>query len=265
VLGARDPSTEPVERLGALVWGAAGVRGYAPGARTGPNGVGYQALFSLDLDFNVWLWRRQGVYAFNDGRFWGQRAAPGITNPSQSALDFSKREFDETVGVAWNYYGRLEARAFAYSFNNLNRGASAAQPSGFKDGAGIENRWYVGGSYPDLGRPGFDVARATFVSAGYYPTKEMVDVDGIGFKPGPFARAYLTLDVPGTRSYLYSDLQLIGERGFRAREFLADVGLAVRPFPRLPYLEFRVGSEDVYDFHLREWQLTAYGAIRFIY
>jgi hypothetical protein len=256
---------DPVERVGALVWGVAGVRGYALGSRTGPNGVGFHALFSGDLNFNLWLWRRQGVYVFNDSRFWGQRAAPGITNPTQGAFDFSKRELDETIGIAWNYYGRLEARVFAYSFNNLNRGASAAQPTGFKDGVGFENRWYVGGSYPDLGRPGFDVARATFLSVGYFPTKELVDVDGNGFQPGPFARAYLTLDVPHTRGYLYSDLQLIGERDLRPREFLADVGFAARPFRRLPYLEFRIGSEDTYDFHLREWALTAYGAIRFIY
>jgi hypothetical protein len=261
--GAQLP--DPVDRLGPLVWGVAGVRGYALGERTAPNGVGYDALFSLELDFNLWLWRQQGVYAFNESNFWGQRAAPGITNPSQGAFDFSKREFDETIGLAWNYYGNFEARAFAYSFNNLNRGSSAAQPAGFKDGAGFENRWYVGGSYPDLGRPGFDVARATFVSVGYYPTKEMVDLDGNGFQPGPFARAYLTLDLFGPRYYLYSDLQLIGERNWRPKQSRADVGFAMRPFAKLSYLEFRIGTEDVLDFQLREWAVTLYGAVRFVF
>jgi hypothetical protein len=257
--------TDPIERLGPLVWGVTGVRGYILGSRTAPNGVNYQALFSLDLDFNLWLCRRLGVYMFNDSRFWGQRAAPGITNPSQGVFDFSKRELDETIGLAWNYYGNFELRGFAYSFNNLNRGSSAAQPTGFKDGAGLENRWYVGGSYPNLGRPGFDVARATFLSVGYYPTKELVDMDGNGFKPGPFARAYLTLDLFGPRSYLYSDIQLVGERDLRARILSIDVGVAVRPFSRVPYLEFRLGSEDVYDFHLHECAQTLYGAVRFIY
>ncbi|QJX01295.1 hypothetical protein FTUN_8937 [Frigoriglobus tundricola] len=262
---APDPPADPCDRVGPLAWGVVGVRGFAPGGRTAPNGVGYKALFALDLDFNIWLWRGQRVYAYNDSSFWGQRAAPGITNPTQGAFDFSKRELDETIGVAWNYYQRLEARVFAYSFNNLNRGTSTSQPSGFLDGVGIENRWYIGGSYPDLGRPGFDVARATFVSAGYYPTKEMADMDGNGFKPGAFARAYLTLDVFGPRYYLYADTQMIDERVAKPRILSIDTGFAGRPFRKLPYLEFRLGTADVFDFHLREWALTGYGAIRFIF
>jgi hypothetical protein len=180
-------------------------------------------------------------------------------------FDFSKREFDQNIGLAWNYYRNLELRAFAYSDNNLNRGASAARPNGFKDGAGLESRWYVGGSYPDLGRSGFDVARATFLSVGYYPTKEMVDVEGAGFKPGAFARAYLTLDLFGPRCYLYADVQALGDRSMRAREFSVDAGLAARPFRRVPYLEFRLGSEDKYDVLAHEWASTVYGAARVIY
>ena len=227
--------------------------------------MGYQALFSFNLDFNLWLWRQQRIYAFNDSLFWGQRAAPGITNPSQGAFDFSKREFDETIGVAWNYYGRLEARLFAYSFNNLNRGWSQAAPTGFKDGVGIENRWYVGGSYPNLGRPGFDVARATFLSLGYYPTKDMMDMDGNGFQPGLFARAYLTLDLFSPRYYLYCDTQFVSRRSLRAKYVATDLGIALRPISRLPYLEFRIGSNDMFDIQLREWSINVYGAIRVIY
>jgi hypothetical protein len=48
-----DHVAEPVGRLESLVWGVAGVRGYALGARTAPNGVAFHALFSLDLDFNM--------------------------------------------------------------------------------------------------------------------------------------------------------------------------------------------------------------------
>ena len=109
------------------------------------------------------------------------------------------------------------------------------------------------------------MTKATFLSVGYYPTKEMVDMDGNGFKPGAFARAYLTLDVFGPRYYLYADTQMIDERVFRARILSIDTGFAGRPFPKLPYLEFRLGTADVFDFHLREWSLTGYGAIRFIF
>jgi hypothetical protein len=109
------------------------------------------------------------------------------------------------------------------------------------------------------------VARATFVSVGYYPTKEMVDVDGGAFKPGAFARAYLTLDLLGPRCYLYSDTLFLGERGLRARQFSADAGLAFRPVRGAPYFECRLGSEDTYDLRLREWAVTAYASARLIY
>jgi hypothetical protein len=245
-----------------IAWGLVGFRGFASGAQVAPNGVDFKPLFSLDLNFNLWLWKDQGLYAFSDLRFWGQRAAPGITNPTQGAFDFSKREFDFAAGVAWNYYGPLEARAFSYSDNNLNRGTSLARPAGFKDGVGLENRWYVGGSYGDLGLPGFDVARATFISVGYYPTKDMVDADGNGFKPGPFARAYLTYDLFGPSCYLFTDVQAVATQSFTPKLVNYDAGAAWRPFERLPLLEFRLGSEGVIDLRLREANLTFYGAAR---
>src|SRR5262249_53454564 len=149
-----------------------------------------------------------------DSSFWGQRATPGVTNPSQGAFDFSKREFDFDGGLAWNYYGALEARAFAYSYNNLNRGMSPVAPKGYADGVGLENRSYLGPAYPNLGTTAYDVTRANFVSAGFYPTKDMVDGNGGYFKTGPFVRAYLTLDVLGPRLYLYTDLQGLGRKSF---------------------------------------------------
>jgi hypothetical protein len=68
---------------------------------------------------------RPGLYLFSDGRFWGQKASPGVTNASQGVFDFSKRELDPDGGLAWNYLGPWQARAFAYSFNNLNRDRTA--------------------------------------------------------------------------------------------------------------------------------------------
>jgi hypothetical protein len=261
----QDVSGDPMERVGPLVFGVAGLRAFAFGTQVAPNGATFHPLFAADLNFNLWLWRTQGVYLYEDSTFWGQRAGVGITNPSQGAFDFSKRELDQDVGIAWNYYGRLEARVFAYSYNNLNRGASTTSPIGFKDGAGVENRLYIGGSYPNLGRPGFDVARANFVSLGYYPTKEMVGVDGDGFRPGLFTRAYLTYDLFGPRCYAYGDVELLADRNPKLRFVLLDVGVAVRPFPKLNYLEFRIGSQDRYDVSVSEWLTTLYGAIRFIF
>jgi hypothetical protein len=251
--------------IGPIAWGVIGLRGYAMGQQMAPNGEEFNPLFSLDTALNLWLWRDEGVYLFSDTRFWGQKAAPGITNSSQGAFDFSKREFDLDVGVAWNYYGNLEGRAFAYSFNNLNRGTSETHPSGYADGVGIEQRWYIGGSYPDLGLPGFDVTRANFVSLGYYPTKDMIDLDGNVFKPGFFARAYLTYDVIDSRLYVYSDTQFIATRSFLAKIFDEDAGIALRPFQRIQNVEFRLGSENRWDPQSRELDTSVYVAVRFVF
>ena len=48
----------------------------------------------------MWLARPWGLYGFADATFWAQKAAPGFTNPSQGALDFSKREVDLAGGLA---------------------------------------------------------------------------------------------------------------------------------------------------------------------
>jgi hypothetical protein len=228
--------------VGPPVWGIVGARGYPYGDAVASNGQEFHPLFSLDFSFNLWLWRAERLYLFADTRFWGQKPGAGVTNPSQGAFDFSKREFDFDGGLAWNFAGNWEARAFAYSFNNLNRGISQVSPTGFNDGVGLEQRYYLGPAYALLGTPAFDQARATFVSAGYYPTKTMEDPAGFRFKPGPFARAYLTWDLRGERLYLYTDDQLIGDRSFGPKLLLLDAGLAARPFGSLPRLEFRVGT-----------------------
>jgi hypothetical protein len=250
---------------GPLTWGVVGVRGYIHGEQIAPNGLEFDPLFSLDVDLNLWLWRQEGMYLFADTRFWGQKASPGVTNANQGAFDFSKREFDLNMGAAWNYYGPLEARAFAYSFNNLNRGTSEAHPSGYNDGVGLEQRYYIGGSYADPGGPGFDVTRANFVSAGYYPTKDMVDGLGNTYKPGPFARAYLTLSLIDSLWYLYSDTQYIATRGLLSKLLYEDGGTAVRPFQRAPGFELRFGAENNWDPQVHELETRVYLAARFIF
>jgi hypothetical protein len=247
------------------VWGVFGIRLFPVGDHIASNGIEFKQLFDVNSSFNLWLWRRERVYIFMDTVFWGQKAAPGITNPSQGKLDFSKREFDLTIGFAWNYYGRLEARAFAYSFNNLNRGDSNVSPSGFNDGVGLENRWYLNSVYDNLGTSAYDQARASFLSAGFFPSKSMVSVSGDQFKPGPFVRAYLTLDLYQQQYYLFADTQLIGNQNFRPTLLNLDVGLAARPFLRLPRLEFRIGSQDQFDLNPFDAEISAYFGIRYVY
>src|SRR5579883_2655448 len=124
------------------VWGVAGLRGSPEGLKTAPNGLQYHPNCSMDLDVNCWLWRSQGLYLFGDARFWGERSEDGVTNSRDGVLDTSKREFDLSGGAAWNYWGNWEARAWGYSFSNLNRGNSLVTPSGFNDGSCLENRYY---------------------------------------------------------------------------------------------------------------------------
>jgi hypothetical protein len=227
-----------------------------------PNGVEYLPFFTLDMDFNVWLWPSQHLYLFTDTRFWAQKPGPGITNPSQGYFDFSKRELDFSAGFAWNYDANWEARVFAYSYNNLNRGDSQSSPSGFNDGIGLENRWYLNDEYARLGKTDYDVDRAAFVSCGYYPTKDMIDNDGHLFKPSLFARAYLVYALYEDIFYIYLDTQFLTEKPATPKMLCFDGGLAVYPFPAVPSLQFRLGSEDSYDMQAHEWEASLYLAVR---
>ena len=247
------------------VWGILDFRGYPVGQAVASNGVEYNPLFALNLDFNIMLWRQHHVYLFSESTFWGQKAAPGITNANQGAFDFSKREYDFNLGTAWNYTGKWEARVFAYSFNNLNRGFSETSPSGFNDGLGLENRYYLSDIYTRLGTSEFDLARATFLSVGYYPTKSMEDLSGNQFKPGLFARGYLTQNIWGEQYYLFGDIQFIAAQSFQPTLLNWDAGLAARPFRSITRLEFRVGTQDMLHLQDGDLESTVYGAIRFVY
>lgn len=254
---ARDPVSS--------VWGIVGLLGFPYGQTIASNGMEYNQLFSLDLNFNIWLWRAKRVYAYTDSTFWGQKAAPGITNPTQGAFDFSKREFDFLGGVAWNYAGKWEARVFAYSTNNLNRGYSPTTPVGFNDGVGLENRYYLNPTYYVLGTPAFDKARNTFLSIGYYPTKTMIDGKGFTFKPGAFCRAYLIWEILGPKLYLYTDDTFLTDNTMRPAMFTTDSGIAYRPFVQVPRLEFRLGSQDLIDMLDTDAETSAYIAVRWIF
>lgn len=262
----RDLNQGPeVPGEGPSVFGVVGFRGFADGKRMAPNGYEFTPIGDLAMNFNLWFWREHHLYGFADGDFWLQKAAPGITNARQGAFDFSKREFDMDLGLAWNYWGAQEFRFSMYSLNNLNRGKYKAKPWGFADGTILENRWYLGDEYSRLGTAEYDIVRANFISAGYYPSKELVDNLGGRFKPGPFLRAYLTHDVFTHKSYLYTDTQLIGNRSFELAVLQEDFGIALRPFDRANRLEFRIGGLVVADTQNGETDTSFYGQIRFVY
>lgn len=247
------------------VWGVAGLRAMPVGLKVAPDGGEYHPNFSLDLNINGWLWQKRGLYLFCDARLWGQRSEYGVTNARDSWYGTSKRQFDLSGGAAWNYAGAWEARAFGYTSNNLNRGDSHVNPSGFTDGFGLENRYYLSPEYAALGQSGFDVTRATFLSIGYYPSREIVGNDGDTFAPGLLLRAYLIQDLWDWPCYLFGDLQYISERSFQPRLLLFDVGLAVRPFHSYRQWELRLGSENTADVKVHNDFSIGYVAMRYIY
>jgi hypothetical protein len=259
-----DAPTEPVvpevpehHLAWAEVWGFIGLEGFGIGTRTAPNGLSYHPLFDADSELNVGLLPHKKLYLFVDMDFWGQRATTGVTNPHQGPFDFSKREFDVTGGVAWNYWGPMELRAFGYAFNNLNRGISPNLPYGYNDGVGVENRFYLPSDDP------YDVGRQGFLSIGYLPSNALMGFNAQQFKPGLFLHSYLTYDLPLIRSYLYLDGQYFGEAGVQPRLLSFDTGLAIRPFPAFQNLEFRLGGGDIYDVQVHHGEGFGYGAIRF--
>jgi hypothetical protein len=103
------------------------------------------------------------------------------------------------------------------------------------------------------------------VSAGYYPTKVMIGNDGQLFHPGPFLRAYLLYDLPGTNAYLFTDAQFIASSTFSPKLGTADSGVALRPFTEFPGLEFRLGADVTADFQNGIVKAFAYIGARFNY
>ncbi len=248
----------PAERAFRAVWGIAELDGYL-GQRMAPNGVLFRPDYGVNLDFNIWLWPAQGLYLFDETLFW-----MGTTHGE--GLNFTKRELDLDIGAAWNYYGPWEARVFGYSQNNLNRGDSLVQSSGFNDGLVLENRFYLSPIYQALGTSDFDQAKATFLSIGYFPTKTLTGADGLQFFPALFFRAYLTWDVFKDCCYLYADTTFLTQRQpFEAKLLNTDVGAALRPLHQVPRLEFRAGCLDVWDIQVGNARPVGYVSMRYIF
>ncbi len=247
------------------VWGLAGIDFIPDGARIAPNGQEYHPNFYIDLDINFWICRSQGFYLYTEDKLWGEKGEYGVTNGNDGFLGTSKREFDFSGGLAWNYAGAWEARAFGYSDNNLNRGTNLLAPYGFTDGFGIENRYYLSAEYQKLGQPGFDVAKASFLSVGYYPSKVMVGNDGQVFQPGLMLRAYLTQNLWDWPAYVFGDITYIGESSSQPKLLLIDTGIAARPFSSFQQCEFRLGLDSIADLQLHNSDSSFYASIRFIF
>jgi hypothetical protein len=261
------PESPPVPGAGAAsslalnwprAWGSIGLPFYFGSSRMAPNGVAFTPVFSVTSDLNLGILPDKKLYLFWDGNFWAQHSAPGITNSHQGGFDFSKREIDSNLGLAWNWFDAFELRGSVYALNNLNRGDSAAEPFGGKQGVMLENRYNFPSADP------YDVGRSSFVGLGYIPTENLVGDNGASFRPGPYARAYLARDlpIPWFRSYLYADLRITAEHTALPRLFDTDVGWAVRPIAHWQSLELRIGDDFSQDIVAAASRNLIYGAIR---
>ncbi len=243
------------------IWGVAGLPVYATGSRMAPNGVPFTPIFALTNDFNLGLLPNKKLYLFWDGTFWAQHSGAGITNANQGGFDFSRRELDTELGLAWTYFDSWELRTSGYMLNNLNRVISPGTDDGSKEGIKVENRCYFDTATP------YDISRLNFVGFGYMPAGSLIGNNGAGFDTGLFAHAYLARDLPLTwlTSYVYADLQVTSQNVITPRLLNADVGLAMRPFSGVQNLEFRLGSTVSDDVRGGTVRTTAYGAVRISY
>lgn len=241
------------------VWGVVGLNLFVSGDKMAPNGMVYQPLGSITFDLNIGLLPEKRLYLFTEGAFWAQKATPGVTNPSLGPFDFSKRQMDLTIGAAWNYWNYFEARVWAYSYNNLNRGMQLDKPYGYDDGVVVENRYYIPKS--NL----FDLPRLNFLSLGYYTSKELTGADGQYFTPGLFARAYLTYEFVPRRYYVYADTQMIAQSVANPKLLLFDDGFAARPFSKLTGLEFRAGVFNTADVQVDNVRTLLYLTVQVIF
>jgi hypothetical protein len=237
------------------IWGVVGLPVYPTGNRMAPNGVSFRPILGVTSDLNLGLLPHKELYLFSEGVFWAQHSAPNVT---QSSVDFSKRELDSEVGLAWNYFDLLELRASAYALDNLNRGTSPNNATGGKQGIKLENRYYLNAADP------YDVGRLSFVSLGYIPTENLVGGNGASFRPGLFARTYLAGDLPISWlwSYLYAGQQITGQNGASPRLIDTDVGWAIRPLAGFRNLELRIGYDLTADVQKHTARNVVYGAVR---
>jgi hypothetical protein len=253
-MGSSEPSPPSSSESWPETWGVVGLPVYPTGNRMAPNGVSFRPIFSLTEELNLGLLPQKKLYLFSEGTFWAQHSSPSVT---QNSVDFSKRELDSELGLAWNYVDLWEVRASGYALNNLNRGVSTNNGSGGKQGVKLENRYYFEAANP------YDVGRLGFISLGYIPTENLVGGNGASFRPGLFGRMYLAGDLPlWFSSYLYAGQQITGQNGATPRLIDTDVGWAVRPLAGFQNLEFRIGYDIVADVQKHTARNVVYGAIR---
>jgi|GEM_PF-412497 len=253
---ATAPSTAPstATSIGPDAWGNLDFTGIPSGTRMGPNGTPFHPLASTRLDLNLAVLPNKELYIFSETEYWMQnRTTDPLTHQSQQA---SAREYDLNIGLAWQPFDHFEMRGAVFANNNVNRGITTSTPFGFNDGFDVEGRYYFGKA--DV----YDDGRLSFVSIGYAPTKTLIGEDGLTYKPGFFARAYATYDLPFLGAYIFGDGKYMQNKAGASKILEVDAGVALRPFQSHKNIELRVGDDVSRDLQANVTRSFIYGSVR---
>jgi hypothetical protein len=201
---------------GDAMWGNVGLGLYPTSSqKVAPNGLVYEPMFRLIGDVNV---GSRDLYLFANSAYYTEKPKPGVTtNSSQGSFDFTKRQYDFNIGGAFATGENTEARFWAYSESNINRGIDQNKPSGYKDGFVGSLRYY----FAD------EVVTRGYVGAGYYFTKELVDTSGQPYTPSFFTELNYTRPM-GSGIHAYGQVILLGGRSEGIKEIDTQLGFTYK-------------------------------------
>lgn len=117
---------------------------YFDGKRIGPNLLTYQPALGFDWHHEIFLLGTTvtpKLSLFADAQFWfAKKANVGLLNV-HDGIGATKRELYLSYGVNYSITSKTAIYLESYGFNNLNRGRSATDPTGFRDGSVIGIRY----------------------------------------------------------------------------------------------------------------------------
>jgi hypothetical protein len=117
---------------------------FLSGSRIAPNLLTYKPMLGF-------MWSNEfaitgsidhpGLSLLTDMDFYfARKAGVGYLN-SHDGLGGTKRELDLRYGLVYSFSPKVRMTVQSYGFNNLNRGTSSTQPTGFKDGLRVGMTW----------------------------------------------------------------------------------------------------------------------------
>jgi hypothetical protein len=110
---------------------------YFYGKRIAPNLLAYKPVLGFDWRCEMFFLGTNShprLSFFANTQFWfAKKADVGIVN-THDGLGATKREVYLNYGVSYYYKHHLTLYLETFAYNNLNRGSSATDPTGFRDG-----------------------------------------------------------------------------------------------------------------------------------